>query len=204
MTNTFFSSSGKPYIYMQLAAERYLSQPAMLKSQSVQKMFRSRICTVTSLWLNVYILCSEQKNASQKPSVVVYNIGCQKGFIQLEVLEMYKITVAYIYTVSTSQEKSQTEHPFCLIHSPAFACSLYIIYLSTIRIQSNKLPSPSSLCNMLKSPIYPFSVSKLQKNIEKKVYRSLKNLLIFKYKIGSLKKYKSNLIKYTDRNLLCA
>lgn len=64
-----------------LAAERYLSQPAMLKSQSVQKMFRPRTCTVTSLWLNVYILCSEQKNASQKPSVVVYNIGCQKGFI---------------------------------------------------------------------------------------------------------------------------
>lgn len=160
MTNTFFSSSGKPYIYMQLAAERYLSQPAMPKSQSVQKMFRPRTCTVTSLWLNVYILCSEQKNASQKPSVVVYNIGCQKGFIQLEVLEMYKITVAYIYTVSTSQEKSQTEHPFkCLIHSPAFACSLYIIYLSTIRIQSNnQLPSPSSLCNMLKSPINLFSV----------------------------------------------
>lgn len=29
----------------------------------------------------MYIVCSEQKNASQKPSVVVYNIGCQKGFI---------------------------------------------------------------------------------------------------------------------------
>lgn len=29
----------------------------------------------------MYIECSEQKNASQKPSVVVYNIGCQKGFI---------------------------------------------------------------------------------------------------------------------------
>lgn len=167
MTNTFFLLQESPiYTRSQLPAERYLSQPAMLKSQSVQKMLRPRTCTVTSLWLNVYILCSEQKNASQKPSVVVYNIGCQKGFIQLEVLEMYKITVAYIYTVSTSQEKSQTEHPFkCLIHSPAFACSLYIIYLSTIRIQSNnQLPSPSSLCNMLKSPISLLSFKITKKN----------------------------------------
>lgn len=118
---------------------------------------------------------------------------------------MYKITVAYIYTVSTSQEKSQTEHPFkCLIHSPAFACSLYIIYLSTIRIQSNnKLPSPSSLCNMLKSPIslLSFKITKKYRNF---FYRSLKNLLIFKYKIGSLKKVQidSNQI-YRQKLSLC-
>lgn len=155
MTNTFFLlQESHIYTCSQLLKVIFPSQPCRT-AKLCQKMFRPRTCTVTSLWLNVYILCSEQKNASQKPSVVVYNIGCQKGFIQLEVLEMYKITVAYIYTVSTSQEKSQTEHPFkCLIHSPAFACSLYIIYLSTIRIQSNnQLPSPSSHCNMLKSPI---------------------------------------------------
>lgn len=105
MTNTFFLLLESPiYTRSQLPAERYLSQPAMLKSQSVQKMLRPRTCTVTSLWLNVYILCSEQKNASQKPSVVVYNIGCQKGFIQLEVLEMYKITVAYIHYINISRE----------------------------------------------------------------------------------------------------
>lgn len=40
-----------------------------------------------SEWLRLYglmyihVVCSEQRNASQKPSVVVYNIGCQKGFI---------------------------------------------------------------------------------------------------------------------------
>lgn len=56
------------------------SQPCW-KANLFKKMLRPRTCTVTSLWLNVYILCSEQKNASQKPSVVVYNIGCQKGFI---------------------------------------------------------------------------------------------------------------------------
>lgn len=44
-----------------LAAERYLSQPAMLKSQSVKKMFRPRTCTVTSLWLNVYSLLWTKK-----------------------------------------------------------------------------------------------------------------------------------------------
>lgn len=44
-----------------LAAERYLSQPAMLKSQSVQKMLRPRTCTVMSLWLNVYSLLWTKK-----------------------------------------------------------------------------------------------------------------------------------------------
>lgn len=156
MTNTFFLLQESPiYTCSQLRKGIFPSQPC--RKANLFKKCSDR----ESEWLRLYglmyihVVCSEQKNASQKPSVVVYNIGCQKGFIQLEVLEMYKITVAYIYTVSTSQEKSQTEHPFkCLIHSPAFACSLYIIYLSTIRIQSNnQLPSPSSLCNMLKSPI---------------------------------------------------
>lgn len=54
-------------LYSYTLAERYLSQPAMLKSQSVQKMFRPRTCTVTSLWLNVYSLLWTKKMHHKNP-----------------------------------------------------------------------------------------------------------------------------------------
>lgn len=69
-------------IYIHVASCGKVSFPAShAKQPSSVKKCSDREPARLRLYGLMYIVCSEQKNASQKPSVVVYNIGCQKGFI---------------------------------------------------------------------------------------------------------------------------
>lgn len=80
MTNTFFFFRKALYIHVASCRKVYIF-PSHAEKPICSKNPQTETHTAWLRLYGLYIVCSEQKNASQKPSVVVYNIGCQKGFI---------------------------------------------------------------------------------------------------------------------------